>query len=78
MLICIGDYVRVERFMLVIEVMVVLYCGSFELFKWKVNEELVMFIVCIDVEDCWLDVVIYNNMLWYIGVLENLDVDVFE
>lgn len=37
-----------------------------------------MFIVCIDVEDCWLDVVIYNNMLWYIGVLENLDVDVFE
>lgn len=37
-----------------------------------------MIIVCIDVEVCWFDVVIYNNMFYYIGVLENFDVDVFE
>lgn len=37
-----------------------------------------MIIMCIDVEVCWLDVVIYNQILYYIGVLVNFDVDVFE
>lgn len=37
-----------------------------------------MSIVRIDAEDCWSDVAIYNNTLWYTGVPENLDADAFE